>query len=356
MQRDKKKELTPYQVRLRKIKYDPYREKIQEYFEKAKAPGTVKVYMAAFKRCEDWAEELGIEVLPMDVDDLMSYLVYLSENIESYAATKIARYSISYVHIMAGLPDPTKDPAINLIMEASKRMWAKPVKKAKAMTTEIIKLLVDEILGQDVYRSWGNFRVSMKEWRTVVSIIIKFCFIARNSDVLELRKSNFVFVKDLLHIYFPKAKNDQYHEGSTTTFERQQSKYCPVFLAAKYFERLGYGQHSNGFFLPKIEIKKLGRVKGQTIYTQKAVPDKHISYKTCLIDRRQVLEKVGLPSKDFTEHSDRIGGVSLLLNNGATIAEAQAHGRWRSEKTPLTYAQRSEKKKRDLSRLFFKKK
>ena len=142
------KELTPHQIRLRKISYDPYRAKIQDYFEKAKAPGTVKLYLAAFDRCEKWAKELGIKVLPMDVDDLMSYLIYLSENIESYAATKVARYGISYVHVMAGVPDPTKDPAVDLIMEASRRMWAKPVRKAKAMTTEIIMMLVDKILGQ----------------------------------------------------------------------------------------------------------------------------------------------------------------------------------------------------------------
>ena len=356
MQRDKKRELTPSQIRLRKIRYDPYNAKIQEYFEKAKAPGTVKLYLAAFERCEIWAKELGIEVLPMDVDDLMSYLIYLSENIESYAATKMARYGISYVHVMAGVPDPTKDPAVDLIMEAARRMWARPVKKAKAMTTEIIRLLVDEVLGQDVYRKWGTFKVSMTEWRTVVSIIIKFCFVARNSDVLELRMTNFVFVKDLLHINFPKAKNDQFHEGSTTTFERQRSKYCPVYLAAKYFERLGYGQNSKGFFLPKIQVKRAGRVRGQTIYTQKALPDQHISYSTCLIDRRKILERLGLPSKQFSEHSDRIGGVSHLLNNGATIAEAQVHGRWKSDKTTLTYVQRSEQKKRELSRLFFKKK
>ena len=208
----------------------------------------------------------------------------------------------------------------------------------------------------DVYRSWGKFKVSMTDWRTVVNIIIKFCFIARNSDVLELRKSNFTFTKDLLHINFPKAKNDQFCEGSTTTFEARGSKYCPVYLAAKYFERLGYSQNSNGFFLPKIEVKRLGRVKGQIVYVQKAIADQHVSYKTCMFDRRRVLEKLGIPSKQFTEHSDRIGGVSQLLNNGASIAEAQVHGRWRSDKTPLTYVQRSEQKKRELSRLFFKKK
>ena len=156
--------------------------------------------------------------------------------------------------------------------------------------------------------------MSIVDWRTVINIVVKFCFIARNSDVIYLNRQHFSFVRDLLYVHFPSAKNDQYFEGSTTTFERQVSKYCPVYLAAKYFERLGYGQNSRGFFLPKIQIKSLGRVKGQTVYTQKAIPDQHISYRTCLLDRRQVLEKVGLPSKQFTEHSDRIGGCLLYTS------------------------------------------
>ena len=115
---DEEEEFTPQEIRLRKIRYDPYREKMQEYFEKAKAPNTVKQYLAAFERCKKWAAGMKVSVLPMDVDDLITYLIYISENVESFAAVKMARYGIAYVHHMAGHPDPTKDPAVDLIMEA----------------------------------------------------------------------------------------------------------------------------------------------------------------------------------------------------------------------------------------------
>ena len=105
------------------------------------------------------------------------------------------------------------------------------------MTLIIIKMLVDEVLGHDILRSKGTFKVSIVEWRTVINIIIKFCYIARNADVLELTRQNFKFVKDLLIIHFPKAKNDQFFEGSSTLFEGQKGKrYCPIFLAKKYFQ------------------------------------------------------------------------------------------------------------------------
>ena len=105
-------------------------------------------------------------------------------------------------------------------------------------------------------RSKGNFKVPIVEWRTVINIIVKFCFVARNADVVELTRQNFTFVKDLLYIHFPKAKNDQYYEGSTTMFEATEEKrYCPVNLTLKYFDRLGYDPSSTGYFLPKLVVK-----------------------------------------------------------------------------------------------------
>ena len=222
-------------------------------------------------------------------------------------------------------------------------------------TLFIIKMLVDQVFGNDVYRSKGNFRVSITDWRTVINIVIKFCFIARNADVLELTRQHFKFIKDLLYIHFPKAKNDQYFEGSTTMFEGHKEKiYCPVFLASKYFQRLGYEPTSDGFFLPKVVSQRLGRVNGKVICAQVVNPKEHISYNTCLRDRRELLQKMGLVANDFTEHSDRVGGISHIFNNGASMEEAQSHGRWKSVETPKKYIQKSELKKREVSRFFFK--
>ena len=81
---------------------------------------------------------MNVSVLPMSVDDLIVYLIHVS---------KMAKYGIAYVHQMAGQPDPTKDPGVSLVIEAAKRMWAHPVRKAKPMTLFIIKMLVDQVLG-----------------------------------------------------------------------------------------------------------------------------------------------------------------------------------------------------------------
>ena len=101
-------------------------------------------------------------------------------------------------------------------------------------------------------------------------------------------------------------------------FEGQEGKkYCPVFLARKYFERLGYDDSSNGYFLPKT-VSKLVKVKGKKVRTQVVKSSEHVSYNTCLLDRRKVLKKLGLVAKNFTEHSDRVGGATHFFNEGAS--------------------------------------
>ena len=138
-------------------------------------------------------------------------------------------------------------------------------------------------------------------------------------------------------------------------FEARKGKiYCPVFLTFKYFKRLGYRPTSNGYFLPKVVNKKLGRVRGKSIFVQVPSPKEHISYNTCLQDRRRLLEKIDLPAKEFTEHSDRSGGISHIFNNGASVKDAQVHSMWKSTETPKRYIQKDESKKRELSRFFFK--
>ena len=346
-----KEKFTEEQLKQRAVKYDPYRDLLMDYFETSKAPKTVEMYKGAFARFKNWAQGMKVPVLPTTVDDLMVYLMYVSENTESFAAVKMARYAVAYYHQMGGYQDPTKDPAVALVVEAAKRAWAHPVKKARPMTFYIIQMMVDKILGADIVRT-GNFKVPIIEWRTVMNVVMKFMFVARNADVIELTRQNFTFERDLLFVHFPHAKNDQYWQGNTTMFEAaEKKKYCPVYLLKKYFERLNYKDDSKGHFLPKVALKRNKKLKKSEWV---AVPEEHISYSTCLMDRRRVLAKLGLPAKEFTEHSDRGGGASHLFNNGATVEEVQTQGRWKSIETPKKYIQRSEQKGREISRKFFK--
>ena len=52
--RVKEKEFMEEELKLRAIRYDPYRDLLMDYFERAKAPKTVEMYKGAFARVKKW--------------------------------------------------------------------------------------------------------------------------------------------------------------------------------------------------------------------------------------------------------------------------------------------------------------
>ena len=48
----KEEDLTPQEFETRGVRYNPYKEKIFDYFKKSKAPKTVDQYLGAFERAK----------------------------------------------------------------------------------------------------------------------------------------------------------------------------------------------------------------------------------------------------------------------------------------------------------------
>ena len=121
--------------------FHPYKDLVGDYFMTSKAPGTVSQYVKAMAKIKIWADKVGVSYLPLDTVDCLVYLVYLSETTESFANVKMAKYAIKFAHVVEGCKSPTDEAAVDLILDAAKRRWSGPVKKAKPMTVEIVKLL-----------------------------------------------------------------------------------------------------------------------------------------------------------------------------------------------------------------------
>ena len=96
-------------------------------------------------------------------------------------------------------------------------------------------------------------------------------------------------------------------------------------------------------FLPAVRSKFLGR-KGHPGRVRVQVPeaDRAITYNTCSQQFKTVLERLGLDSRLYGEHSDRIGGLTKAANAGIPWPVAGAHGRWSpGSRVPLSYHKQS---------------
>ena len=63
-------------------------------------------------------------------------------------------------------------------------------------------LSVDNILGKDIYRSTGKFQVSLIDWRTVINIVAKFCFVARSELYTYITIVVVFFIYKLQNLFF----------------------------------------------------------------------------------------------------------------------------------------------------------
>ena len=60
MSSDEEEEITPQIKKSKELLYNPYKDKVWDYFGKSKAQGTIDQYLAAFDKVEKWAIKVGL--------------------------------------------------------------------------------------------------------------------------------------------------------------------------------------------------------------------------------------------------------------------------------------------------------
>ena len=299
--------------------------KINNYLTEAVALSSGNTYFLSLQRYSDFCVSNGFAALPIDVEVLLAYFVYLAEVKESLAAiltTRSALRHFSLIHRPLEVPATDSVP-VQMFVKSARRKLDKPVKKSTPMEMEYIRKIVDLHLEGDQLKS-DNFAKPIDCWQIVAKTVLKFFTFARFEEVLELKKSNFEFLADGdLKVIFTKAKNNQFHDARSSLLTASGDAYCPVNILRKYFLRIN--SNLDHFFLPRIS-------RGKVYLTEKTC------YSYCLRKYRETLKSIGVVNYlSFGEHSDKSGGISAAANAGADIATIQVHGRLKSSTVPMLY-------------------
>ena len=324
--------------------YKHYARKLPEWLAKTKAPQTETNYYLSFQRFATFCEENGRQPLPSAVADILVYFMKVGEESESSATVLQARSAIRHYNVIhdASTPPPTDDPLVGLVVEAITRQYVKPVTKKLPTSVELVKRIVHLLVNKDVYRSRGDFRESITDWRLAVQTLFKFVCFARFEETVELRKNNFKLLPSGdLEVTFFKGKNYNSFHPRSCVIAKLGGPFCPVRLISKYWERLNYPAGVNGVFLPAVQSKF---ARGQSGRVRLQVPqhDRAISYDACRKQFKEVLERLGEDSRLYGLHSNRLGGLTKAANAGLPWPVVGAHGRWHpGSKVPQTYHRQS---------------
>jgi hypothetical protein len=152
----------------------------------SRARGTDKKYTGAFLRFQKWALCNGLgsrDTLPAKILTVAIYLASFVQTVNSPSPIVSAFYSIKCFHDMYGLISPTESKLVLYVLEASKRLLSKPVKRKEHINVEIINSIYDRLYVEN----------NIKSQRIICAILISYAGFLRSSELLKIRVRDRVF-------------------------------------------------------------------------------------------------------------------------------------------------------------------
>ncbi len=103
-----------------------------------RAEKTVNTYVNAFCRWKVWATQHRLVALPAEPVSFSLYLVYLIQQVRSVAAINSIVYGVGWVHKKGGFLELSQHPLVKQVLEAARRILAKPATRNAPLDTAIV--------------------------------------------------------------------------------------------------------------------------------------------------------------------------------------------------------------------------
>lgn len=216
--------------------------------------------------------------------------------------------SISRAHKIQGLHDPTKDSAVQYVVNGVKKCVAQDT-EAKwtrdPLPVNAVKWYLDFPPGGVSYEFWA---------RDLALVSLGLRTMRRPGELCDLKKRDIRVVDNLLWVRVNKSKTDQLARGKFILIERTNSKYCPVRRLEEYLRVRPNTEDDAPLFLSRSSWK-------MTVSSISAVV-------------KRFADHVKLKGK-FTAHSLRIGGATAAMEGGLLMEQIQTIGGWVSDAARL---------------------
>ena len=211
--------------------------------------------------------------------------------------------------------------------------FREPVKKAAELPLDTIRHLVCKEL-TELADTPGL--INPINLRTLFRITVEYFLHCRFQDFSRLEARHFLLTESGIEVTFPGGKNDQMHQGSSSTLVANGLSFCPVQITKLFFQREGFLFANDGSDHSKVNcrIRKNG---GSWVFQ----PTQVLGRTTAIEQLRKLLAKYGFPFMSVTDKSAKMEGVTQSLDAGVPLEEVQLHGRWETLEMPMRYKRNS---------------
>ncbi len=286
------------------------------YAASAQAPATERAHRSDLAHFTAWCGVVSVASLPASPATLAAYLAHLADTGSKVSTIMRRLSSISKAHQTAGLPNPTRDEAVRLVVAGIKRDLGTAPGKAAPLMTGDVRCLV------------AACPDTLSGLRDRALLLVGFAGGFRRSELVGLAFGDLEPTVDGLVIHLRRSKTDQEGEGREVEIAYGKNlETCPVRTLNRWLREAGI---STGPLFRA--VNKGGR----------AGPVALAGYDVVRIIRRTA-ELAGLDPTRFSGHSLRSGFASSAAAGEASERAIMAQTGHRSLVVARGYIRRGQR-------------
>ena len=294
------------------MKYTPLQQlaSLIHHIEGAYAPNTLRAYRKDMQEFIAYCEKQSTCPLPACPKEVASFL--LSTTSQGIKASTIHRKaaSISAIHRLSGLADPTKHPEVKLCIRKINRQLGNRFDQAYPVTRDVL---------QKMLSACGN---DLRGLRDQALLHLAYDSMRRRAELVSFRIEDLVIETDGAgSLLLRRSKTDQFGSGRWIHLSQDTVQAITTWLQAADIRE--------GFLLR-------GIIARQTILPDLGTGQVSRIYK--LLAKKAHLDQDVVSS--VSGHSMRVGAAQDLLREGASLPQIMVKGGWTKTDTVMRYVER----------------
>jgi site-specific recombinase XerD len=276
----------------------------------AYAPSTIRAYKANFEQFIHFCDDGVVSPLPAEPQDVARYISKLTSSGLKSSSIRIAIASISSIHKLNSLDDPTQHPTVKIELRRMHRALGRFSQQAFGITAPILEKML------------GVAANNLRGARDRALLLLAYDSMCRRSEIVSLRIADIQIDKlenqFQMKVRLRKSKTDQELQGKW------------IFLTQRTADALS-------LWLSQAKLKDGYLFRG----INNAI-DITQELKSSQINRiyKRLAKDANLPKEiidHISGHSMRVGAAQDLLRSGASMPMIMNKGRWSKTDTVMRY-------------------
>jgi len=291
-------------------KSDETRQRFLELIERldgAYAPNTIRAYRADMEEFIGYCDLHGLPALPAEPSTIARFLESVTDIGIKSSSIRRKSCSISIIHQLSNLEDPTKSEAVKIALRKVYRKLGRQARQAYGITRPMLEGMMQAAGDRGIHTLCDR-----------ALLLLAYDSLRRRQELAGLRIEDLEYTEDGAVLLLRKSKTDQYGVGHWIHLNPETACALKAWIEAAGL--------TEGFILRTIDRK--GEIK-----TSLRTEEISAIYK-------RLAEAAGLDAAivgRISSHSMRVGAAQDMLNSGATLTEIMQKGGWMKSDTVMRY-------------------